>query len=1157
MMIRLPLLHSSASRIVLALVCTGSAVPALAGSFTVPPATGQQTVSGSDTGKIDADAILSTGSSASIVWNGNATASPGVVITNSGTITSTNRTIDTTGAFTGTFTLDNKAGGKVNSKDDAFRINGPLANGTVVVNNAGVITSQTGQALDFDKATAATATITIGNTGTISSAGSDAIRLGGGTIGITNSGTIATTSSGKRAIKFDTASNFDTLKSLTIVNEASGVITGTDDAIKISSTTSSTAAPVISITNAGTIQSKSGGQGIDLGDIYSTNATITITNQKTGLITAADNDGIQGTNGVTINNYGTISSYYAAGTADTQNNSAVKVSGDDQGHAITLKVNNYAGALITGAYHGIKATGTDDNLIVTNNGTIEGRNGSGVNSNGTGTVVNYGLISGTFDPAASFGDGDGVDFDKAGTVYNYGTIEGLGSKGIKPGETKPSTSEGIAIGGGLIVNGDAAHTSALISGANNGILADDSNGGDAFAALTVTNYGTIQGLAGYGIRYVNSGVDTSKSLTIYNYGTISGTTYAVQMGGGNDLFVIGPKGSVVGIVDAEGGFDTLQLGANGEQVRFDVSLLGNSSTYRNFERLTTGTDTFTTLYGTSDFAGSVVFDQAAVTLQGASLANASVSVTGTALMEGNLFGWGTVGSLSISSEANVDLASATTRFGTLNVVGNAAIAGSYVVDVDTSGHTDLISVGGKTTIADGAQVYMFGELAWGTHYTILSSDGGISGSFGSLNVVTPIDYLFVDPALSQDTNNVYLALERNGVAFSSFAVTPNQRSVAGALERIGAGPKADTSKLYSAFVTQTADDKPTLALSQLSGDLYATLPGQMATENMMVNDLILGRLRQAGYAGAKGAEAALGAGGPARAYADPATPGAQAFKAIKAPEPGPVWTTWAQGYGQWLSTSANGNAAAADTNLGGLLIGADVSASNWVMGLAAGYSSASTSADAASANTETWRIAAYGGATFDAIKLRAGASYGWSSIDQNRFVALTGESPKASYTGTAGNLFAEAGYTFAFSGVALEPFAGIGWTSVDLGSFIENNAPVAGLSSTGTSFDTAYSTLGLRVATSFNASGIVVTPHASAGWRHAFGDVTPQTVLSFINTGTAFGIDGLAIAEDSIVGSAGIDFAFATGATFSLGYEGMAGDGTSYNAGKATLAVKF
>src|SRR5690606_32137528 len=103
------------------------------------------------------------------------------------------------------------------------------------------------------------------------------------------------------------------------------------------------------------------------------------------------------------------------------------------------------------------------------------------------------------------GDGDGVDIDLVGEVYNYGTIQGLGSKGTKPGELSPSNSEGIAMGGGTIVNGDEDHLSALISGADNGILIDDSEGGDALDAVTIINYGTIRGLDGHGIRLVNVG----------------------------------------------------------------------------------------------------------------------------------------------------------------------------------------------------------------------------------------------------------------------------------------------------------------------------------------------------------------------------------------------------------------------------------------------------------------------------------------------------------------------------------------------------------------------------------------------------------------------------------------------------------------------------
>ncbi|MFS8038731.1 hypothetical protein ACI7BZ_17540 [Xanthobacter sp. AM11] len=69
--------------------------------------------------------------------------------------------------------------------------------------------------------------------------------------------------------------------------------------------------------------------------------------------------------------------------------------------------------------------------------------------------------------------------------------------------------------------------------------------------------------------------------------------------------------------------------------------------------------------------------------------------------------------------------------------------------------------------------------------------------------------------------------------------------------------------------------------------------------------------------------------------------------------------------------------------------------------------------------------------------------------------------------------------------------------------------------------------------------------------------MTPTALLAFVNTGTAFGVEGLPIAEDSLVASVGLDFTFAKGVTLGLAYDGMVGDGTSYNAGKASLSVRF
>lgn len=1147
-------LKASTSRAALALIVSGIAAPALAGDFTVPPASGAQKVSGTDHGTIDAGATLNGGSKVGITWSAPATGA-GVVIDNHGTVTSTgDRAIDTDKSVSGTFTLNND--GRITAPaDDAFRINGKLTDGTVMINNSGIITSAGGQALDFDKAVATSAKVTINNTGgTISSTSSDAIRLGGGTIAITNSGMIETTASDKKGIVFDTDTNFDSLVSLSITNQAGGTISATDDAIKIPSPAASTAAPLITIENSGTIQSTDSGQAIDLADIASKNATITITNKAGGVISAADNDGIRGADGTTLYNYGLITSSYAAGTADTQENSAVRINGKNVAGGMELTVYNYDGATISGAYHGIKASGTQDVLNVTNSegGVIEGHNGSGVNSNGTGSITNYGLITGAADPAASFGDGDGVDVDHAVTLYNYGQIKGLGSHGIKPGETTPSLSEGVALGGGTIVNGDADHMGALISGANNGILADNSDHGDAFLALSVTNYGTIQGLDGFGIQMVN-GAGTF-SNTIVNYGLISGTSFAVSMGNGDDLFVYEAGSAVSGTVFAEGGTDTFRLGEKAGT--FDLALLGPSATYQDFEILALASGSTWTLTGSSDFAGATQVSGANLVLDHAGLGQSAVAVS-----NGTLSGTGILGALAAGSGAVIAPGSAGSPIGTLTVNGNASFgAGSlYQVSVTPDGASDRVAVGGSTSIDSGAAVAVQegpGTFSWEQRYTIISSDGGVSGTFGSVTS----DYLFLTPTLSYTDTTVDLTLQRNDVSFASYGATANQRAAANAVER--ADPY---SALYEAVVVGTSAGQVRLGLSQLSGDIYGTLPGVLFNQNLMVNDTILARLRQAGDGQGQGATSPLGFGGPVTAYAESANPAAAPFKALKAPpQPqGPVYATWAQGYGQWLDMPSSGNAVAADSRVGGILVGADATVATldqgrYTFGLAAGYSSSDTSTAYATADTDTAHIAAYAGAAFDAFKLRGGATFGWSSISSKRYVAIVNETPRASYDGTAGNLFAEAAYTLDLGAAAFEPFAGLGWTSVNLDGFTEVGAPISGLTSPGASFATAYSTLGVRAGYAFALdTGMTLRPRASAAWRHAFGDTNPDAVLAFTSTATAFGIEGLPIAADSLVVDAGIDLIARGGFSLSVGYEGAFADTVSSNAAKATAAYRF
>ncbi|MBU2327003.1 MAG: autotransporter domain-containing protein, partial [Alphaproteobacteria bacterium] len=203
---------------------------ARADSFSVEAGTetAAQAVTGTDTGNVAAGAALIVDGDDAIVWEG---PSAGVVVTNAGTISSTDdRGIDTDEA-SGFFTLNNLEGATLSADNDAFRI-GDDGVVTVVVSNAGTITSAGGQAIDFGSLESPDASITIVNTatGVIEAEDNDAIRPGSGTIVIDNAGLIDTTAGTDRAINVE---NYTDIVSLVITNQEGGTIVSMGDTIRI------------------------------------------------------------------------------------------------------------------------------------------------------------------------------------------------------------------------------------------------------------------------------------------------------------------------------------------------------------------------------------------------------------------------------------------------------------------------------------------------------------------------------------------------------------------------------------------------------------------------------------------------------------------------------------------------------------------------------------------------------------------------------------------------------------------------------------------------------------------------------------------------------------------------------------------------------------
>lgn len=854
---------------------------------------------------------------------------------------------------------------------------------------------------------------------------------------------------------------------------------------------------------------------------------------------------------VTINGASTTLSIDNAGTIKSTGNRAIRLNDStvNNSHSLTLtnrstgliesngddtfQISNplYGGTVLVENYGTITSTASRAiNLNSATGGTITINNyATGVISAATGadvmrpgenaTINNYGKIQSTAN-ADSF-SGDGIDFqDKGGGAVNNftgGLIEGS-KHGITGDLGATVVNEaGATIRGrnGSGINFDTLGTADPVSVINYGLISGeaqvtsstdtDGDGVDVDGLVAIENYGTIQALGARGNKdgvvgdpNISDGISAGGG-TINNYA--GGVIYSVQRG--------------ILIDDSEGGaaFAATAILNEGE-------IISDSG-----QAITLTGDWNDTLVNKGEIVGDVLMGGGndIVTLHsGQSIDGLLDGQAGSNTLTLADYGTSTVGSLD--------------NFQTLN----ASIAGN--------GDHGQLDVEGVATL-DGGTIALTtesGPYTLGSTYTLINATGGIEGTRYS-SVTTSSDFLFIDPTLGGDDNTVSVTLDRNDIAFADVANTDNQRAVANAIDAANG-----TGELYRWVFG--AEDPVALANSfaLLDGQVHADATGALAQQSMQAELAILSRLSRIGAAKAPANAAPLAYG------EEPKAKGSSAFSALSPADMG--YSAWTQAFGAWTSTNGDGNASGVDTSLGGVLVGADLSGEGYTLGLAGGYSRGSTDVHdlASSADIDTGLLALYGGARFDKLRLRGGASIAWSSIDTKRTTVIGDivERPEASYDATTANLFAELGYETQFGASTLEPFAGIGWVNVDADSFTESNAPVTGLHSDGASFDTPYTTLGVRASMEMVVGGVKVAPRGMLGWRHAFQDV-PEAALAFTGTGTGFTVDGAPIARDSLLLETGLDVAVNANVNLGLTYAGSFGDGATSNAVKLNGEIKF
>lgn len=405
------------------------------------------------------------------------------------------------------------------------------------------------------------------------------------------------------------------------------------------------------------------------------------------------------------------------------------------------------------------------------------------------------------------------------------------------------------------------------------------------------------------------------------------------------------------------------------------------------------------------------------------------------------------------------------------------------------------------------------------------------------------------------------------VPYANFAKTPNQKAVAGALDR------GLSDGLAEALFFLTPEGARH-AFDALSGEIYASVQGVLADESRYVREAILGRLIQASYTGKAGQPvASLGAGGPQVAALDARamTLGTDEPMAVGyddkslAPRPrssAPGVAFWTSAFGAWGDFDGNGNAATANRNLGGFVSGMDARvAGSWRAGFAAGGSWSDISVDArhSAADVSSFHLAGYAGGAAGPFALRGGGAWAWNDVDASRAVIFPGffERETASYQADTGQAFGEIAYPLAAGSVALEPFAGIAGVMIDTENFKEHGGALAALRARNLDENVGYSTLGLRLGTVWRWQDTIVVPHLSAAWQHAFDDVTPEAALAFASTGIGFAVTGVPLAQDSALIDAGADLALAPNMTLGASYSGQLAHNLTDNAVKGRFTWVF
>jgi outer membrane autotransporter protein len=135
----------------------------------------------------------------------------------------------------------------------------------------------------------------------------------------------------------------------------------------------------------------------------------------------------------------------------------------------------------------------------------------------------------------------------------------------------------------------------------------------------------------------------------------------------------------------------------------------------------------------------------------------------------------------------------------------------------------------------------------------------------------------------------------------------------------------------------------------------------------------------------------------------------------------------------------------------------------------------------------------------------------------------------------------------------LEPYLSLGWTGIKIDGFVEHGGNAA-LQNDARSFDNAYTQLGLRFSSNMNKKFSI---SGELGWRHVYGNVKRENIVSFREGGDKFSVRGASMNQDSATLGIQGKIYVSERVNLSLNYDGAYGKNSMSHTGSAALSFSF